>query len=540
MIALLWLVASLNNLFSLTVAAPGGELSEGIVGSPRFINPLLAVSDADRDLTALIYSGLMRLDEQGQPQPDLAERVEISEDHLTYTFHIRPNLTWHDGTPLTAEDVAFTIASAQDPALKSPKRANWEGVRVEQPDASTIIFRLKQVYPSFLEAATIGILPKHIWGRLESDVFALNQFNTDSIGSGPYQINSVKKNSLGIAEYYDLKPFSDFALGEPMISHLRLYFYPNETELLDGYHRGEIISAAAISAESASTLEDEGISLRRTTLPRVFGVFFNQNRATVLANKEVRQALDMVVDREMIISAALKGYASPATGPLPPSTATSTAGTVNLTGAKTLLESKGWTLNAESGFWEKKGKTATTPLAFTLTTSDTPELKRAAEMVRDAWVNFGANVELKIFEIGDLNQNVIRPRQYDALFFGLVLGRNPDLYAFWHSSQRLDPGLNIALYTNSTADKLLESMRRESDPAVLSDWYNKFEDEISADEPAVFVYAPEFIYLLPATVQNVNLPPINTASDRFASVHRWFIETDRVWPIFATDHNRIN
>lgn len=546
--AVLWLANGLNQYFSVTVASTGGSLTEGIIGAPRFINPLLAVSDSDRDLTALIYSGLMRIDETGKPMPDLARSYEVSTDGLIYTFRLRNNLVWQDGTPLTSDDVEFTIASAQDPILKSPKRPNWDGVKVEKTDPRTVVFRLKQPYPSFLENATIGILPKHIWSRLTGDMFALNQFNTESVGSGPYRIKNIQRDNVGIPEYYDLKPFERFALGAPKISNLRLRFYPGEIELLNAYRRGEVEAVSAVSAESARALEALGARVLRNPLPRVFGVFFNQGKAPVLANKEVRQALNLVIDRPAIIAAALRNYGLPATGPLTTTSATSTAAgatattspLTNFDEARALLVSRGWSWNQTDKVWEKKGKKENTSLTFTISTSDTPELKQAAELVRQAWVKLGAKVELKIFEIGDLNQNVIRPRQYDALFFGEILGRNPDPYAFWHSSQRLDPGLNIALYANSRADKLLENARHAENPDKINELYTRFAKEVAADVPAVFVYAPEFLYLLPAKVGGVALPTINTGADRFLNIHRWYIATDRVWPIFVNDNNKIN
>lgn len=565
LLGLLWLLATVDRYFAVKIATPGGQITEGIIGPPRFINPLLATSDADRDLTALIYSGLMRLDEAGLPQPDLAESVEVADDKLTYTFRLKPNLTWHDGEAITSADVEFSILAAQDPIVKSQKRAAWEGVKVEKIDERTISFKLKQNYPAFLEAATIGLLPKHIWGRLERETFALNQFNTESIGSGPYRIKNIKKDNLGIPEYYDLVPFKHFALGAPKVSLLRLRFYSSEAEWLAAYRRGEIEAGSALSAESAAALEAAGARLLRAPLPRVFGVFFNQSRAPVLANREVRQALDLAVDREKIIDQALSGYGLPATSPLPPrlkltadtepetenqKTATSTVNNLasttattlnssNVENAQTLLKKNGWTWDEDEKRWEKKGKTATQILQFSIATANTPELKRAAELIRDAWQEAGARVELKIFELGDLNQNVIRPRQYDALFFGEILGRQPDLFAFWHSSQRLDPGLNIALYANIKADKLLAEARLESDPEKLAGLEKQFVAEIDADKPAVFVYAPEFIYLLPAKVRNVRLGAINTAADRFRNIYQWYTQTDRVWPIFVNENNKI-
>lgn len=556
LIGFFWLVAAVDNYFAVTIATPGGQITEGIIGPPRFINPLLATSDADRDLTALVYSGLMRLDETGEPQPDLAESVEISDDKLTYTFHLKPNLTWHDGEALTTDDVEFTVLAAQDPSVKSQKRAAWEGVKVEKLDAQTVIFKLKQSYPTFLEAATMGLLPKHIWGRLDREAFPLNQFNTESIGSGPYQIQDIKKDNLGIPEYYDLVPFKHFALGAAKVSLLRLRFYSSESELLSAYQTGEVEAGSALSAESAAALEAAGARLLRAPLPRVFGVFFNQSHAPVLANREVRQALDMVIDRERIIQQALHGYGLAATSPLPTSkinlqtSSSSTSSTTSTPETKTasssielaqaFLRKNSWTWDEKNLEWQKKTKKETQVLAFSIATADTPELKQAAELIRDTWLALGAKVELKVFELGDLNQNVIRPRQYDALFFGEILGRQPDLFAFWHSSQRLDPGLNIALYANIKADKLLADSRTETDPVKLTSLQQQFAAEVNTDKPAVFIYAPEFIYLLPEKVQNAKLDSVNTASDRFLNIHQWYIQTDQVWPIFVNKNNKIN
>lgn len=172
-------------------------------------------------------------------------------------------------------------------------------------------------------------------------------------------------------------------------------------------------------------------------------------------------------------------------------------------------------------------------MSFSLSAPDTPELKAAAESVTKRWREFGAAVELKVFELGDLNQNVIRPRKYQALFFGEVIGRDPDPFAFWHSSQRLDPGLNVALYTSITVDKLLTDARGLSDRAERESKLIAFEEEVKADRPAIFVYSPQFIYLIPDRVKGVALPPVVTPADRFATVHKWYLLTDRVWPWFA-------
>ncbi|HEY4524556.1 MAG TPA: hypothetical protein VJL36_02250, partial [Candidatus Paceibacterota bacterium] len=189
--------------------------------------------------------------------------------------------------------------------------------------------------------------------------------------------------------------------------------------------------------------------------------------------------------------------------------------------AATKLESAGWQKNSETNLWEQKTKTETTVLAFTLSTSDLPELKTAAGQLKKIWEQFGARVEVKIFEAGALNQNVIRPREYEALLFGEVVNRPADLYSFWHSSQRLDPGLNVALYTNTKVDKLLEK-----------EAYVAAAVEIVRETPAVFLYSPDFLYLLPETIKGVALNLVNTPADRFLNINQWFINTEKIWPIF--------
>ncbi|OHA93661.1 MAG: hypothetical protein A2W58_02350 [Candidatus Zambryskibacteria bacterium RIFCSPHIGHO2_02_38_10.5] len=144
----------------------------------------------------------------------------------------------------------------------------------------------------------------------------------------------------------------------------------------------------------------------------------------------------------------------------------------------------------------------------------------------------GADVEVKIFEIGDLNQNIIRPRKYDALLFGEIVGRDLDLYPFWHSSQRVDPGLNIALYTNIKANKLLENIRKETDETLQKKYFDAFKKEIKNDVPAVFTYSPYFIYLIPKKIHNVTLGTLTTPSERFSNIFEWYIETNHVWKIF--------
>lgn len=533
----LGLLLNTNSLFLTPVPTSGGTLHEGIVGSPRFFNPLLA-GDGDRDITSLIYSGLLRaLPDQGLT-PDLAESYSISEDGLSYTFILREDAIFHDGKPVTASDVIFTIQKAQDSALKSSKRANWEGVTVEKLDERTVILTLKQPYAPFLENATLGILPKHIWESANADQFTFSPYNIEAIGSGPYKIARIKRSSSGIPFSFELVPFKDYALGAPYIEHLMVRFYQSEKELLAAIRRGEVESASSITPKAAQELAAEGYRTERTPLPRVFAVFFNQNQAPLLAEKSIREALELATDKNVLVDSVLEGYGVPIDGPIPPPLLNEKESEAlpiedRIEKAANILDRANWKLNTDTGFRERTKKKVVEPLTFTLTTSDVPELKESAQLLAEMWKQIGVDVNVQIFESGDLNQNIIRPRKFDSLLFGEIIGHDLDLFAFWHSSQRNDPGLNIAMYTNSKVDRLLEDARSTGDEESRLEKYQAAITAIRADTPAIFLYSPEFIYVIPGKIKGFKLRHVAVPSERFLGITTWYIETEKIWNIFS-------
>ena len=544
------LLSKVNNAFLVEVPAEGGTLVEGIVGTPRFVNPVLAISDADKDLVALVYSGLLKATPDGKLIPDLAKNYTISSDGRTYSFTLKENIYFHDGTEVTADDIIFTIERAQDPSIKSPKRANWDGVFVEKVGEKEVRFSLKQPYSSFLENATLGILPKHIWKSADSDqLFTFSAYNIEPVGSGPYKVKAVKYDSLRIPVFYDLVPFSQYALGKPFVAHIEIKTFQNETAAVKSFEGGYVETINRISPETAVRLKAGGAWIETSPLPRVFGIFFNQNQAPIFANKEVRAALDIALDKQKIVDEVLKGYGTVLDGPIPEgflpvpgevknvSASTTFDRTIdNTERAKKILIDNGWKMSTTTGLMSKKTKKETVPLQFTISTSDVPELEMAAEIVKKAWEKIGAEVTVRPFETSDLNQNVIRPRKYDSLLFGEIVGRDLDFFPFWHSSQRNDPGLNIALYASITTDKLLQEARVTTDMATRLEKYKKFGDEINKDKPAIFLYSPNFVYLVPKKIKNLSLGKITTPADRFLGVHLWYIETDRVWKIFLRNN----
>ena len=525
-------VASLASLFaleqSLLVQIPtyGGTLTEGAIGNPQFINPLLAISDADRDLSTLTYAGLMGLSGSGTLVPVVAESYSVSDDGKTYTFVLRKGAKFSDGTPITSADVLFTVQKAQDPGLKSPEYANWSGVTVTAVDARTVRFTLTKAYAPFIGLTTLGILPARLWQGISNTEFPFSTLETNPVGDGPFKIASISRDASGLIQNVSLVTNPYYPLGRPYLDGIRFNFYSNAEDLARAYGNGAIESAYGIPGNETLT----------APYARVFGVFFNPSVNQIYTHAEVRKALSLALNRQALITTALSGYATPLMGPLPPGKEVQQVAVPQSTDptadAAKVLEDAGWTYDGTARVWKNKNLKLTID-SLTIRTSNVPELKGVASAVKADWEKLGIPVTIELYEPGDLSQNVIRPRKYDALLYGMVIGRNQDLYAFWDSKEQNDPGLNIALYANKTVDALLEEVRSSTDQKKRVADLQQIENIVAGEYPAAFIYAPDFIYALPSDIHGVVLPQIITPADRFATVASWYRVTDAVWPFFA-------
>jgi peptide/nickel transport system substrate-binding protein len=554
------LIAKQGERYLVEIPRAGGTLTEGIIGRPRFINPVIAKSDADRDMVQLVYSGLMKATPDGTLIPEMAESYEVSEDGLTYTFTLREGLVWHDGTPISSEDILFTIEKIRDSALaiKSPKRASWEGVTVETPSAREIVFRITQPYAPFLENATMGIIPKHIWKDVPDDEFDVSYYNIEPIGSGPYRVtNIVRDDNKGLPRHYELVAFPRYALGEPYITNLIIQFFGNDLELLQAYNDRTVDQIHTLEPAQAQIMERAGGTITTTPLPRIFAAFFNQSQKPIFADVDVRKALALATDRQGIVQDVLLGYGTIETGALPFPFLMSTSSEVltqagsttpeitpsnkeeRIAAARTLLEDAGWQQNV-AGIYEKtdKVKKQVALLEFSIAIPDVPELRQAAEILKRDWEAVGASVTLKVYDTSTFTTEILLPRKYDVLFYGQVISRVPDPYAYWHSSQRNAPGLNVALYLNKNADKILENARKETNDEKRNALLREFVDVIEHDVPAVFIYSPDFLYATAPKVRGIEVGLITTESERFLNIPDWYIDSERVWKWFADRTSR--
>ncbi|OGI94854.1 hypothetical protein A3I84_02175 [Candidatus Nomurabacteria bacterium RIFCSPLOWO2_02_FULL_36_8] len=490
----------------------------------------------------------MRKSTDGSITTDLAESYNISKDGSSYTFVLKDKIYFHDGQPVTADDVIFTIKEVKDPIIKSPYKGNWDGVTVEKKDDKTLVFTLKQPYALFLENMTLGIMPAHLW---DNTPLELNDANTKPIGSGPYMINAVNKQSSGIIDYYELTPFKKFILGEPYIENINLYFYQNENDLIKALVDKKIEAISSITPINAEDLKEKNYQVESIVLSRVFGLFFNQNANHLFTDKNIVAAINQAIDKDKIVRDVLLGYGVTIDDPIPPNMIKyheledkePISRKDLLEKAQNNLSKDGWKIGAD-GFLEKttteKKKKVVTKLEFSISTGSVPELVKTAELIKQDLAVIGIKVDIKIFETGNLNQNVIRPRKYDALLFGTIINRESDLFAFWHSSQRKDPGLNVAMYTNAKVDKILEDAFVSLDEQSRIKKYIQFSEEIKKDMPAVFLYSPDFIYIVPKNLKEPKIDQIISPSDRYLNVHLWYTQTEKVWKIFIKTKNKTN
>ena len=515
-----------------TTAAPadGGVFSEGLVGKPRYVNPLLSqTNDVDRDLVKLIFSGLLKYNESGKLVPDLVKSYEVSSDGLNYSVYLKEDAKWHDGAPLTASDVIFTVQTIQNADYGSPQRINWQGVETEKINEYAIMFKLKNKYAQFLNNLTVNILPGHIWQDIKPINFNLSEFNLKPVGSGPYKFKKLKKDKLGQVSSYELEANKNFYDGRPNIDSMELKFYDSEDELIEAYNKNEVSGVSSVSPQNLAKIKfKKRLNLMNLKMPRYFAVFFNQNQSSILSDKNVRLAINYGVSKENIISQVLSGNGAVVDSPMIGEVIDMPNGVkryeYNPERALKLLAEAGWGNPDEKGILAKKEAR----LNLKLTTSPWPELTATANILKEQLLKIGINLDIEVLPTPALQQ-AIKDRNYQMLLFGEILTPDSDPFSLWHSSQKKDPGLNLALYDNKTADTILEEARQTLNPLERMKKYDDFQKIVIDDMPAVFLYNPFYVYGQSRRIKGYETKIISTPADRFSGITDWYVETERIW-----------
>ncbi len=511
----------------------GGTYVEGFPDSPHNLNPVLSTNDADRDISRLIFSSLLKYNEKGELIPDLASNYSVSKDGKTYKIKLKDRVLWHDGEPFSSEDVIFTINAVQNTEYASPLRTSWQGVKAEVVDKNTVVLTLKTPYGAFIEnLALLGILPKHIWKTVIPQNFPLAEFNLKPIGTGPYTFSKLQKNSLGRIISVNLSANEHYFDSSPLIENILLRFYLSEEEAVSAFNRKEIDGMLLQTAQNKKQLR--GINNSSFfSLPslRVYAVFLNTDD-NILKDKNVRLALNYGINREELLSNVLSNEGKIAVGPIPPGLPGSSPSTpgysYNPEKAREILEKSSWT-KGETGIYEKKlGKDKEfTQLKFSIIT--TKSIQLSATLIQDYLNNIGVETDLKIISLGELQQNYLKSKNYNAMLIGESYTSEADPYVFWHGTAIKDPGLNLSVYNNKKVNKILEDMRQISDKVKRAAKLEEFQTLVLADAPAVFLYSPNYIYIVKKNIKNINLSTLNNTSSRFSKINEWSMATQRIW-----------
>lgn len=533
-----------------------GSYTEGVVGAPQFINPLLSqTNDVDADIASLIYSGLFRYDAALNVVADLAEQYRVSDDGLTYVVTLRSDGLWHDGVAVTADDVVFTYSLAQDLRFKSPLAWSLGGVKVQKTGEREVTFQLPQPYDGFLGLLTTGLLPEHRWGEIPPIHSRLTEYNLERpIGSGPWRFKTFSKERRGNIHSYTLTPFVDSRRPPPYLQELTFRFFPDSKAAVTALNGRAVDGISYLAKDDQELLRDAQVQRYDLKLPQYTAIFFNQQSNALLGDKNVRQALAAAIDREIILTEALKLRGETVDGPLLPGAPgfdpELKAQAYDPVAAEQLLESAGWKLtHAAAGGAATSTATSTPPLAsdtaaageryrrnaagltlaLTLTTVRLAENVTAAELIAEFWRAIGVKVNVTVVPPERIIREIVKPRNYQALLYGEAVGTDPDPYPFWHSSQIADPGLNLAIFANRHVDQLLEEARAARDGAAKAAKYREFAQLINAEIPAIFLYTPRYIYAQHTKIKGFNVTQVNLPQDRLINLPEWYVATGWRW-----------
>jgi ABC-type transport system substrate-binding protein len=633
--SLSFLAVDLYYTYTKPVPSFGGNYTEGVVGQPRFINPIYGeTNDVDRSLIDLVFSGLMTYDKDGNIVKDLAKDVQVSDDGKNYTFTLRDNVLWHDGYKLSADDIVFTVKTIQNSDYKSPLRANWIDVGVEKISDNSVRFSLKQPYNSFPENCTLKIIPAHIWQNILPENFTLSAYNLQPIGSGPFTFSGISQAKTGFVESINLQSNRRYFATPSNIASISFKFFASMNDLAKSASAGQIngFSLESLDKNGAdainkkinrSWLGNNTFDPYHFSLPRYFAVFFNNQKASIFSDSNLRKAFTEATNKDALIQtinsqSTQQDSIKPASSPILPEfygyPSPSNPYPFDIAKAQSLLDKAGFKLNDQgirekaikkqpafqfknylkvgskgndvtllqgclarlddsfkkllegetNGTYGKGTESAVTefqkkylpglnptgetgdstrnklnelcitapqntqPLAFTLVTVNQPQLVQVANTLKDQWQSLGVSVTINAASISDL-KGIIKNRSYDALLYGETLGMEPDIYPFWYSSQKIDPGLNLSEYENKDADKLLKDARQTLDLDQKTSDLVELQDTIIGDAPALFLYNPDYIYWMSDRVLGIDTTKIADPAKRFSNVTQWFMTTKRTW-----------
>lgn len=523
---LIYQFTALGKYYQTLQPVAGGVYTEGILGSFTNASPIFASGQVDNAVSRLIFEGLLKYDENGKLTPALAASWSVDEAGTTYTFKLRPNLQWQDGVPLTAEDVVFTCQSIQNPDVKSPLASSWKGVAVAAPDSQTVTFTLPNIFAAFLHSLTVGIIPKHILADVPPQQLRSVSFNTTKpVGAGPFKWETIEVTGdtpETREQQIALTQNDDYYAGVPKLQKFRVHSYLNESTMAQSFKSGELTAMSGLDAVP-DELTTKTIHEYDIPLSSAVAVFLKLSQEP-LTDVKVRQALVQAVDVNHIVTTI--GYpVIPVREPFLTSQFTYDKSLTQLpydkAAANRLLDEAGWVRDGEG--LRYKGNTQ---LTFKLYSQTTSEYAYITQQLQNYWREVGVNASVLLQSDSDLQETVSK-HYYDALLYGISIGADPDVFAYWHSSQASvlsESRLNFSEYKSATADKALEAGRTRIDPALRAIKYKPFLSAWRTDAPALTLYQPRYLYITNVKLNGFNERTMNSAADRYTNVVKWTIK----------------
>lgn len=522
---------SLSSYYQTLKAVPGGIYNEGVIGTFTNANPLYATSSVDTTVSKLVFASLFKYDDNNNLVGDLAQNYETDDKGMVYTVHLKPNLTWQDGKALTSSDVLFTYQTIQNPDAQSPLQSSWQAIKVTAPDKLTIVFTLPNPLASFPYSMTNGIVPSHLLAKLEPADLRSADFNTaNPIGAGPFAWSSIQvsgSDPTTSQSQIRLNPFKDYHAGTPKLQHFVIHAYATQTQLISSFKTNQLNGAQGLTQIDQDLRNMPGLQDHSLLLSAATMVFFKTS-AGVLSDSKVRLALVQSTNTTSIIK-QLEYVTLPVREPLligqlAYDRSKQQPG-LDLAAAKATLDADGWTVDKD-GIRVKAGN----KLTFKLTVADTSEYHNVVQNLQQSWMALGVQVVPQFLNTADF-QATLSGHDYEAVLYGISIGVDPDVFAYWHSSQadiRSNNRLNLSEYKNTAADTSLEAGRTRLNPDLRVVKYKSFLDAWQQDNPALGLYQPRSLYVTNGTVMGLVDHTLNTPTDRFSNVWNWQVRLAKV------------
>lgn len=504
----------------------GGTYAEGVVGRLDTLNPIYASTQSERSAGQLIFSSLLRYDASNNLESDIAEGWKTSADGKVYTVKIRNDATWHDGKPVTAADVAFTLGLIKNPQTRSYLYRTWQDIQVKATSTYELEFTLPSAYAPFPHALTFGILPKHVIGKVSPLRLREHPFNRDPIGSGPFVFKSIQIiNPDADRVVLQVEANDNYYRGAYKLDRFQLHTFQNHDDLRQGFLSREINAAAELTSADVRTIKDQLPSTIVSDAPLYNGVYaFFRNDRPVLSDAAVRRALVKATDRGEMRK-ALDGFASPLEGPLLQEQVQNLGdfkqAPYDATLAAAELEAAGWVL--KDGVRQKDGQ----PLQLSVVAPQSGDFPQILENISKQWRKVGVDVKTQVVPTNTFEQNILTSRAYDVLIYELALGADPDIFAYWHSSQASVRGFNLSNYRSGVSDDALVSARSRDEAELRSAKYRGFFKQWLDDAPAVALYRPHLRYVTTDSTQSVvSTQPVIDTLGRYNTIDQWTVLQD--------------